>query len=308
MGVASDRLGQRTIQLGPTRVILHSNWSHGHPFDPDFRLAALIDEPLETLTLDLRHFAWHTQTKGNIYEKLYLQGGPSNIWNLNRLYKKTLWIFFLKYGFIRKIEPFHLRMKHNIIQMTDTAGLTVRHSINPIFQYIFDSLSFNPMNGDFDFVFQGLNRLWIVKLTLILNGSPQKIVQEGKITAPRRRIDIRISADYSIFVNGAQKIDCYVGCVSSGPVLLKTNIVHVILFNFSKQKFVEHRLINNDVWIFWVPNATILLIDLLSKQSKIYWKTVLIEWGTVRPAVAVIWMMCFTLKWNGSIFLIKPYF
>ena len=29
-------------------------------------------------------------------------------------------------------------MKHNIIQMTTTAGLTVPHSINPIFQYIFD--------------------------------------------------------------------------------------------------------------------------------------------------------------------------
>ena len=24
---------------------------------------------------------------------------------------------FQKYGFIKKIEPFHLRMKHNIIQM-----------------------------------------------------------------------------------------------------------------------------------------------------------------------------------------------
>ena len=53
-------------------------------------------------------------------------------------YKKNLWIFFQKYGSIRKIEPFHLRMEHNIIQMTATAGLTVPHSISPIFQYIFD--------------------------------------------------------------------------------------------------------------------------------------------------------------------------
>ena len=45
------------------------------------------------------------------------------------------------------------------------------------------------------------------------------------------------------------------------------------------------------------------------KQSKTYWKIGLIEWDTVRPAVAVIWMMlCFILKWKGSIFLIKPYF
>ena len=79
----------------------------------------------------------------------------------------------------------------------------------------------------------------MVSVTLILKGSPQKIVQWRQITAPRRPIDIKISADYSIFENGAQKIDCYVGCVASGPVLLKLN-VHVILFNFWKQKFVEH--------------------------------------------------------------------
>ena len=59
------------------------------------------------------------------------------------------------------------------------------------------------MNGNFDFVFQGLNRLWMVSVILILNGSPQKIVQRGQITAPRRPIDIKISADYSIFENGA---------------------------------------------------------------------------------------------------------
>ena len=29
-------------------------------------------------------------------------------------------------------------MKHNIIKMTATAGLTVPHSINQIFQYIFE--------------------------------------------------------------------------------------------------------------------------------------------------------------------------
>ena len=87
--------------------------------------------------------------------------------------------------------------------MTSTVGLTVPHFINPIFQYIFDCLGFNPMNGNFDFVFQGLNPLWMDSVTLILNGSPQKIIQRGQITAPRRLIDIRISADYSIFQNGA---------------------------------------------------------------------------------------------------------
>ena len=41
---------------------------------------------------------------------------------------------------LRKIEPSHLRMTHNIIEMTPTASLTVSHSINLIFQYIFDCL------------------------------------------------------------------------------------------------------------------------------------------------------------------------
>ena len=131
-------------------------------------------------------------------------------------------------------------MKDNIIQMIATSGLTLPHSINPIFQYIFDCSGFDPMNVNFDFVFQGLNRLWMVSVTLILNGSPQKIVQRGQITVPRRPIDNRISADYSIFENGAQKIDFYVGCVVSSPVLLEPIVVHVILFNFWKQKFVEH--------------------------------------------------------------------
>ena len=69
-----------------------------------------------------------------------------------------------------------------------------------------------------------------------LNGSPQKIVQRDQITAPRRPIDIRISADYSIFENGTQKIDCYIGCVARGPVLMKPNVVHVILFTLLSKK------------------------------------------------------------------------
>ena len=43
-------------------------------------------------------------------------------------------MFFQNYEFIREIGHFHLRMKHNIIQMTATAGLTVPHPINSIFQ------------------------------------------------------------------------------------------------------------------------------------------------------------------------------
>ena len=96
------------------------------------------------------------------------------------------------------------------------------------------------MNGNFDFVFQGFNRFWMVSITFILNGSPQKIVQRSQIRALRRTTDIRIAADYSIFESGAQKIDCYVGCAASGPSLLEPNVVHVILFNFWKPILVEH--------------------------------------------------------------------
>ena len=60
--------------------------------------------------------------------------------------KKNLWIFFQKYSFIRKIESYHLRIKH-IIQMTSTAGLTVPYSINPIFQYIFNFLGKRPIRS-----------------------------------------------------------------------------------------------------------------------------------------------------------------
>ena len=120
-------------------------------------------------------------------------------------------------------------MKHNIIQMTAATGLTVPHSINPIFQYIFDCLGFSPMNGNFNFVFQGLNHLWMVSVTLVLNGSSQKIVQQSQITAPRRPIDIRISADYSISKNGAQNTDCYVNPVE----LAENGFFRLILCKFA---------------------------------------------------------------------------
>ena len=145
--------------------------------------------------------------------------------------KKNLFIFIQKFVFIRKIEPFHLRMKHNIIQMTATAGVTVSHSINPIFPYIFDCLGFNPMNGNFDFVLWGLNRLWMVSVTLILNGSPQKRSPTGSNHSSQAA---NWHQNFSLL-----SIDCCVGCVENGPVLLKPNVVHVILFNFWKEKFVE---------------------------------------------------------------------
>ena len=74
---------------------------------------------------------------------------------------------------------------------------------------------------------------------LLGNASPHA----QDVLLSRGSIDIRISADNSMFENGAQKIDCYFGCVASGPVLLKPNVVHVVLFNFWKRKFIEHGMV-----------------------------------------------------------------
>ena len=61
-------------------------------------------------------------------------------------------------------------MEH-IIQMTAMAGSTVAHSVDPIFQYIFDCLALYFVNGNFDFMFQVVNRLLMISVTLVLNGS-----------------------------------------------------------------------------------------------------------------------------------------
>lgn len=86
-------------------------------------------------------------------------------------------------------------------------------------------------DDNFNFVFQCINFLFILKDSL------QKKIQQGQITALRPPIDSNISADYSSFKTSAQKIEGYCGCVASGNVLLKTNI---ILFKFCKQKFISH--------------------------------------------------------------------
>ena len=46
-----------------------------------------------------------------------------------------------------------LNMKYNFIQMTSTAGCTIPHSINPIFQYIFHCMGAYFIDGNFDFMF-----------------------------------------------------------------------------------------------------------------------------------------------------------
>ena len=58
----------------------------------------------------------------------------------------------------------------------------------------------------------------------------------------------------------------------------------------------------------WNTNSKLPFMGLKPKQSIMYWEIGLIEWGTVRPAVAVnLIVLCCILKWKGSIFLMKPY-
>jgi len=56
----------------------------------------------------------------------------------------------------------------------------------------------NGPDGVFNLVLLVVNRLWVVGVTLILYGTPQKIVQRGQIAAARRPVDIAVSADYAI--------------------------------------------------------------------------------------------------------------
>ena len=84
-------------------------------------------------------------------------------------------------------------------------------------------------------------------------------------------------------------------------------------FLFPKIQFAASELWFDPVGLFLHENyytkSKLPFTRLKPKQSKIYWKIGLIEWGTVKPAVAVIWiMLCFILRWRGSLFLIKPYF
>ena len=74
--------------------------------------------------------------------------------------KKNLWIFFQKYGFIRKIEPFNLRIKY-IIQMTATTGLTVPHSTNTRFKMLHKSRWNVKMYITLTTISYKMRRLWL---------------------------------------------------------------------------------------------------------------------------------------------------
>ena len=58
-------------------------------------------------------------------------------------------------------------------------------------------------------------------------------------STPRRPNDISFEADFAIFKNRAQNIECSFGFVARKAVLLKPNVAN-ILFNFCEQKFVQY--------------------------------------------------------------------
>ena len=80
----------------------------------------------------------------------------------------------------------------------------------------------------------------IVGVTFIFDGTPEIIVQQCQITAPRWPNDISSKTDNAIFKNRAQNIECSFRCVARTSVLLKPNLANILLFNFCEQKLVQH--------------------------------------------------------------------
>lgn len=86
-----------------------------------------------------------------------------------------------------------------IIQKTATAGLIVPHPKNPIFQYVFDCLSYNRMNGT-PILYLKVSTVsrWLTKrLSLRV---PRKRKKSNEIKSQLRGRQLTsISADYSIY-------------------------------------------------------------------------------------------------------------
>lgn len=124
--------------------------------------------------------------------------------------KRTL-AYFSKY-----IALFgRVKMEHEFIQMTSTAGRTIPDSINSIFQHISECFCFKLTNSKFDFLFQVLNRFWVVienfwkadifspntiqtrvvRVKFILDSFSQKIVQRLHIKA---RLNFNWKINFSV--------------------------------------------------------------------------------------------------------------
>ena len=184
--------------------------------------------------------------------------------------------------------------------MAASAGHAVAYTIVPISKHIIDCVKLYFINGFTNIVLQSVICLWLVGVTLILDGIPQIIVQRCQTLVPRWPNDISSAADNAIFKNRAQNIEYSFGCVARSAILLKPNVDNILLFNFCEQKFIQHgpttiaidckslsllifeekspnyafgpksaqnsesflvrRLFNVCVRVFCAPNATILLV------------------------------------------------
>ena len=113
-------------------------------------------------------------------------------------------------------------------------------AIGLIFKHIIDCVQLYFTNGFTNIVLKSVNYLWLVGVTLIFDGTPQKIVQRCQIAAPKWPNEISSAADNAIFKNRTQNIECSFVCVARSAILLKPNVANIILFNFCEQKFVQH--------------------------------------------------------------------
>ena len=105
-------------------------------------------------------------------------------------------------------------MENNFIQMAASVGHAVAYTIRQIFKYIIDCVQLLFTNGF----------TYIVAETLILDRTPQIIVQRCQVIAPRWLNDISFAADNTIFKNRAQNIECSFGWMTRSAVLLKIKI------------------------------------------------------------------------------------
>ena len=73
----------------------------------------------------------------NYWNRLIVQGQPTNFFFLENALKKKLLNIFSNFFFIR-IQSFRLIMENNCIQMVKSTGNAVAYTINPIFKHVID--------------------------------------------------------------------------------------------------------------------------------------------------------------------------
>ena len=111
-------------------------------------------------------------------------------------------------------------MENNFIQMAVSAGHAVTYTICAVFKHIIDYVQL-----------YFINCLWLVGVTLILEGTPQIIVQQCQIAAPRWPNDISSAVDNAIFKIRAQNIECSFGYVACSRCRI-TNFWKIFHGNF----------------------------------------------------------------------------